>query len=364
MAERSLTVMPKELMGVRAAGNYDFDQLYRFAQICHASGLFEDVTDAAQAFVKIAKGQELGIPPTTAMSAFELIRKRLFIKPWAIAAKINACGYGAYRVMEQTPERCAIVFRKKYPGEGWVALPEVTYTYAEAKGLGLVTRSAHWAASPAHMLYQRCMGRGGAMHFPELLAGLEVPQDDAPIADARHAHNILDLFGDGDSAAATGAPARAPSPPPLAGQRAVGDEAVAYMDEIEAAVLAQGGQVEPWYVFAERRAKKTRDQFTVTEWADLLQAVCDTVQKLPRPSAPGAPQGTHGPQELSLQDNTAVSIVEAPGGQKQGIVEEEPFVDPETGEMLTPGVGQGVPSWGPESPNLFAEEEAEEQAHG
>jgi hypothetical protein len=215
MSERSLATLPKELQGVRAAGSYDFDQLYRFAQVCHASGLFEDVTDAAQAFIKIAKGQELGLPPMAAMTGFDLIRKRLFIKPWVIAAKINTCGYGSYRVTVQTPTQCTIVFARKYPGEGWVPCEPVTYTFAEAKAHGLVERSPHWKANPAHMLYQRCLGRGGLMYFPELLAGLDLPPETTPLAPDRHQQNIIDLFGEGGSAAATqpGRPQEGPQQP-------------------------------------------------------------------------------------------------------------------------------------------------------
>jgi len=189
-------LVPAELQGLRPAGSYTFDELYRLSQVCHASGLFEDVGDAAQAMIKIMKGQELGFPPTTAMAAFDIIKKRLFIKPWAIAAKINASGYGCYQVVTQSHEQCSIAFSRKYPGRGWCDLPQVSYTFAEAKQHGLVDRSPHWKASPAHMLYQRAMGRGGAMYFPELLAGLQAPPDDTPITEDQHRKNVVDLFGD------------------------------------------------------------------------------------------------------------------------------------------------------------------------
>lgn len=196
-------IMPQELGPLRPAGAYTFDELYRFAQMCHASDMFEDVADAAQAMIKIVRGQELGLPPTTAMTAFDIIQKRLFIKPWAIAAKINACGYGGYEVLEQTAEQCTIQFLRKYPGRGWVYCPPLTYTLAEAEAHGLTKRSPHWRTSPAHMLYQRCMGRGGAMYFPELLAGIEPPLDDTPIPPERHAANVVDLFGDHDDVQAS-----------------------------------------------------------------------------------------------------------------------------------------------------------------
>ena len=193
---QSVMKVPQELQGLRPAGAYTFDELYRLAQVCHASGLFGDVKDAAQAMIKIVKGQELGFPPTTAMSAFDIIQRQIFIKPWAIAAKINSCGYGAYRVQTQTKALCTIVFSRKMTGRGWEDLEPVSYTIEEAQAHGLIQRSPHWKASPENMLYQRCMGRGGAKYFPELLAGMLPPRDDTPVSLESHHTNIADLFGD------------------------------------------------------------------------------------------------------------------------------------------------------------------------
>lgn len=181
--------------GLLPAGSYSLEQLEHLATVCHKSGLFDDVTDAAQAFMKILKGQELGLPVTASMQAFDIIRKKLFIKPATIGALINSCGYGSYRVVEQTDHVCTIHFARKYPGQGWLDCPPVSYTITEARAHGLVERSPHWKASPAHMLYQRCMGRGGLMYFPELLAGLQPPQDNTPITAAQHIDNLHVLYG-------------------------------------------------------------------------------------------------------------------------------------------------------------------------
>jgi hypothetical protein len=169
------------LPGMLPAGSYSLEQLEHLATVCHKSGLFDDITDAAQAFMKILKGQELGLPVTASMQAFDIIKKKMFIKPATIGALINSCGYGSYRVVAQNDQVCTMHFMRKYPGQGWLNCPPVSYTLAEAKAHGLVERSPHWQASPAPMLYQRCMGRGGQMYFPELLTGLQPPQDDTPI---------------------------------------------------------------------------------------------------------------------------------------------------------------------------------------
>jgi len=195
MPTTAVTALPAELRGQATIQPYDFDRLYRFAQVCHASGLFADVQDAAQAFVKIASGAELGLAPLTAMKAIDLIKGQPFLKPWAIAGLINASGYGSYQVLEQTPTRCAIQFRRRLAAVGWTDCPMVTYTLEEAQAHGLVQRSPHWKASPAHMLYQRAMGRGGAMYFPELLAGLTAAPEEAAPDPARLADAVDALYG-------------------------------------------------------------------------------------------------------------------------------------------------------------------------
>ena len=210
------TTLAQVLPGMLPAGSYSLEQLEHLASVCHKSGLFDDVTDAAQAFMKILKGQELGLPVTASMQAFDIIRKKLFIKPATIGALINACGYGSYRVVVQSDQVCTIHFLRKYPGQGWLECPPVTYTIAEARAHGLIERSPHWKASPAHMLYQRCMGRGGAMYFPELLAGLQPPQDDTQVTPEQHAQNLYDVFGVELSPVTTPGPAADPETAPPA----------------------------------------------------------------------------------------------------------------------------------------------------
>lgn len=65
-----------------------------------------------------------------------------------------------------------------------------------------------------------------------------------------------------------------------------------YMPQIADAILAQGGQIEPWYVWAERRYGKHRMQFTVGEWEGFLQSVRDQAAKAGTgPTHPQPPQG-------------------------------------------------------------------------
>lgn len=240
------TALRQLVPGMLPAGSYSLEQLEHLAAVCHKSGLFDDVTDAAQAFMKILKGQELGLPVTASMQAFDIIRKKLFIKPATIGALINTCGYGSYRVVEQTAQVCTIHFVRKYPAQGWLECPPVSYTLAEAKAHGLVERSPHWKASPAHMLYQRCMGRGGLMYFPELLAGLQPPQDDTPIAPAQHAQNLSDVYGVEPEPVATPPPAADPETSGACDSGRRGGHSL--VEAIETLHRVHGGKDEAWLV--------------------------------------------------------------------------------------------------------------------
>lgn len=258
--------------GMLPAGSYSLEQLEHLATVCHKSGLFDDVTDAAQAFMKILKGQELGLPVTASMQGFDIIRKKLFIKPATIGALINTCGYGSYRVVEQTDQVCTIHFLRKYPGQGWLDCPPVSYTLAEAKAHGLVERSPHWKASPAHMLFQRCMGRGGAMYFPELLAGLQPPQDDTAIAPEQHAQNLCDVYGVEPESIATATPA-ADQEAALSSD-AGGHAGSIYVTQVEALHRAYGKD-EAWMAgwwakVCKERAVSDRTHLPVSVLSDLL----------------------------------------------------------------------------------------------
>ena len=310
----SKALVPVLLRSAVPRHTLSFEQLQQFADVFFDSGMFEDVQDSAQAFVKIVRGAELGLPPATAMHSFDLIKKRLFIKPWAIAALINACGYGGYIVEEQSAERCIIRFRRRYPERGWVDLPLMTYTIAEAKGHGLVQRSPHWQTSPANMLYQRCMGRGGTTYFPELLAGLQPPPEPMPPEAEPLRSNVVALYGEplDPTAPSARVPVSPPVPvPPPVVEPQAGHDTFEYIARIEAAIFAHHGQVEPWYVWAERRFKKARTQFSVAEWQEFLECVQAVAQKMAQQTPQEALGGTQAPEAGGSQAATHDAPTEA-----------------------------------------------------
>lgn len=101
------------------------------------------------------------------------------------------------------------------------------------------------------------------------------------IPPARHVKNITDLFGEPTQPTAYVRPPATPvvdaTPPPA------GEAGAAYIAQIEATLVAQQREVEPWYAKTERRFRKARTDFTEAEWQLLLAEV--------RQAAPAAPGG-------------------------------------------------------------------------
>jgi hypothetical protein len=113
-----------------------------------------------------------------------------------------------------------------------------------------------------------------------------------------------------------------------------GEDGAVYLARIEAAILAQpGGEVEPWMKWAEGRFKKPRTAFTVEDYVNFLQAIIATAEL--------RAQKTHAEAQASPAEATSA--------------QQESTASPDTQE------GTAGASWGPENPELFAQEERAEE---
>lgn len=113
-------------------------------------------------------------------------------------------------------------------------------------------------------------------------------------------------------------PAPVTPPPPLVqlnaelyGERrdASSRTAMDFAPQIEAAILAQpGGEVEPWYVWAENRLRTTRGRFTPENWQWFLDTVRSRAAEHPAratgstPPAPEVPMATAEEMDLWQQE--------------------------------------------------------------
>ena len=111
----------------------------------------------------------------------------------------------------------------------------------------------------------------------------------------------------------TPAPAQAMLPPALAetiaqlygdpAQQPAGEDGMQHIMDIERAILAQHGNIEQWWQWAERRFKTARADFTIAHYAEFLAKVQQAAQERATRSATGSGSSA----SLQPQDATQAS---------------------------------------------------------
>lgn len=133
------------------------------------SGMFADTRQAAQAFVKIQAGQEIGIAPFQAMSGIHIIKGKPTIGAGIIASKIKGSGKYDYRVVTQNDTLCSIDFF-----QGKEKIGNSSFTIAEAKKAG----TQNLDKFPKNMLFARAISNGVKWYCPDVFSGpVYVPEE-------------------------------------------------------------------------------------------------------------------------------------------------------------------------------------------
>jgi len=133
------------------------------------SGMFADAKQMTQAFVKIAAGQEIGIPPFAAMSGIHIIQGKPTLGAGLIASAIKGSGKYDYRVKEMTEKLCSIDFFQEKENIG-----NSTFTIEDAKKA--LTKNID--KFPKNMLFARAISNGVKWFCPDVFSGpVYVPEE-------------------------------------------------------------------------------------------------------------------------------------------------------------------------------------------
>ena len=121
----------------------------------------------------VMKGRELGVPPMYALSNIAVING----KPTAGAELMLALIYRdhgdeAVRIVESTPERCTIAYRRK----SWQEPELFSFSIEDADCAGLLGKD-NWRHYPAAMLRARCISAVARLAFPDTIGGLYTPEE-------------------------------------------------------------------------------------------------------------------------------------------------------------------------------------------
>jgi hypothetical protein len=162
--------MSNELMTMNSGLNVmsRIGEFQQVAKLFAESGMFQDAKGAAQCFVKIMAGAELGIPPFTAMSAFHVIQGKPVMAANTIAARLKASGKYDYRITEKNADRCTIDFfqaSQKVYTETW--------DVKRAAKAGVKNMDKY----PEAMLFARCITAGARAIAPDVVGQFYTPDE-------------------------------------------------------------------------------------------------------------------------------------------------------------------------------------------
>lgn len=158
------------------------------------SGMFADAKSAAQAMVKIYAGQEIGIPPFSAMSGIHVIQGKPVMGAGIIASRVKGSGKYDYKVVEHTEKTCNIDFY-----QGSEKIGNSTFTIEDAKKAG----TKNLDKFPRNMLFARAISNGVKWYCPDVFAGPVYVPEEMPQVTEDVKHEVVETKEEKKAWAAT-----------------------------------------------------------------------------------------------------------------------------------------------------------------
>jgi hypothetical protein len=145
------------------------NEILPMAELFAQSGMFTDAKQAAQAFVKIQAGQEIGIAPFAAMSGINIILGKPTFGASVIASAVKGSIKYDFKVKSLTDKECSIDFF-----EGKEFIGNSTFTIEDAKKQA----TKNLDKFPKNMLYARAISNGQKWFCPDVFQmAVYVPEE-------------------------------------------------------------------------------------------------------------------------------------------------------------------------------------------
>lgn len=165
-------------------------EAYRLAKSLAQSGMYKGVEDealtATQAFAKILIGRDLGISPTRALAAIDIVRGNAQLRGVLLASFIRESENYDYEILEHDDEHAKVEFWgiSKRTGD-WKVLGTTTFSVQQAKDKGIYSAKKPWGTWPENMCIWRCLSNGIKFWMPDLLKGMPVYSEADSFEDRR-----------------------------------------------------------------------------------------------------------------------------------------------------------------------------------
>lgn len=163
------------------------EDVVKFADIAHKSGVFQDIRNAQQAVIKIVLGRDLGLGPIAAMKGIKFDKRGEIV---LMASLQTAClkrhGY-TWTIDKHDDTVCAITLLK---GSVVVGKQELTMAQAVASKMNMQwdddlnnkqggwKEKAIWRSYPSDMLFARVITRTVRRFAPEVTSGVAIYDPD------------------------------------------------------------------------------------------------------------------------------------------------------------------------------------------
>lgn len=170
------------------------EDLQKLSNVLASSGFFEDAKSAAQCFVKVLAGQELGFPAFSAMTGIHIVKGKPSVGANLMAARIKSSGKYDYVVKTLNSDLCEIEFF-----QGTKSLGVSSFSKEEAQAAG----TQNMQKFPRNMLFARAISNGVRFFCPDIFLGAPVYTPEELGAQVNEDGNVIDV-----SALAPPTPAR------------------------------------------------------------------------------------------------------------------------------------------------------------
>ena len=146
------------------------DELHQLGKMCSSSGFFNDSRQAAQAMVKIAAGQELGLAPIQSMTGIHVIKNRVTLSANLMAALLKKAGY-RWKMKKFDAQECELIMFDPSGEE----LGPSSFSMKDAQAAKLNTDN--WKKYPRNMLFARAISNAARWYAPEVITGCYTPEE-------------------------------------------------------------------------------------------------------------------------------------------------------------------------------------------
>jgi hypothetical protein len=166
-----------------------FSTTMALGEVLSKSGFFSDTKQAAQAFVKVIAGREIGFGPIASMTGIHIVQGKPTVGANLMAAAVKSHPRYDYRIKELTEHNCILMFYQDGQTIG-----ESQFSLDDAKKAGLTSKDI-WQKFPRNMLFSRAISNGARWFCPDVFSGVTPYTPEELGADVAHDDNgdIIDV---------------------------------------------------------------------------------------------------------------------------------------------------------------------------